>query len=516
MKPFFKAYKKQFLQSLALLLFIVLMGSLLIYSILLKQQENFQTRKIQNEALLYKSTKQGLQTLADNTFLLDINIPEIKKILQEANNPTKRDVARKKLFQLLEPKYRLMKETGTRQLHFHLPGAISFLRFHKPSRYGDSLKGIRYSVELVNKTKQIVRGFEEGRVLNGFRNVYPLFNDGKFLGTVEISYSLKAFIRNITKVQRGYYGLLLKNNIINKKVWKEEQRYYEPSIMAPGYSWDKKSLQCMFSTLQDFTDDDLKKAETQLAPLVSKKLKEKKDFLINFECRHGNCILIFKYIYNIKKEPVAIFVVAKYDNFLQIQKETLLTLSISGLILALLSSFLFFIYLKKNHDFTNYLEHQSITDPLTELFNRRGFLNIVTPYVTSSLQNRSPFSILFLDIDHFKQINDTYGHEVGDKVLKELSKILRRSLRKSDIITRWGGEEFIIFLKDTPLQTALEVAEKLRQTIQTYTNPDIPPFTVSIGVYQNMDGNLDKSIKKADEALYKAKRNGRNKVEVVY
>jgi len=510
----FQIYKKQLFHAFMLFLTIILLGGIVIYSVLHKQQEDFKHRKIYDESLFYKSTLEGLQTVADNTFLLDINIPEVKKILKDAQNPLKRDKARKQLYKLLEPKYELMKKAGTRQLHFHLPNAISFLRFHRPSKYGDSLIGIRYSIELVNKTKKVVRGFEEGRIVNGFRNVYPIFDHKKFLGTVEISYSLKAFIKNMTKIQTGYYGLLIKNSVIDKKVWKDEQEHYEPSLMAPAYSWDKESLLFMFSALQDFNNSDLKKAEKKLAPIIAQKLKTKKDFLINFACKHGNCILIFKYIYNIQKKPVAIFVVTKHDNFAQMQKETLFTLAFGGFVLALLSSFLFFIYLKKNHDFTHYLQHQSITDPLTDLLNRRGFLNIVTPYIQSIKYNKNPFSILFLDIDHFKQINDKYGHEVGDEVLKTLSKLLRQTLRRSDIITRWGGEEFIIFLKDTPLESAIQIAEKLRQSIEKYTNTNLPQFTISVGVSQNTNETLENTIERADEALYRAKKSGRNKVEV--
>jgi len=507
-------YKKQLLHAFILFLTIVGLVCAISYSILQKQQKTYVERKIKDESLLYKSTLQGLQALADSTFLLDIDTPEVKKILLNAQDPLKRDSARKQLYHLLKHKYLLMKKAGTRQLHFHLPQAISFLRFHKSSRYGDSLMGIRYSVELANKTKKVVRGFEEGRVVNGFRNVYPIFNGDQFLGTVEISHSLKAFIKNMTKVQRGYYGLLLKNSVISKKVWKDEQKNYEPSLMAPNYSWDKNSLLFMFSTLKDFTKSDLKKAEKELAPLILEKLQDKKDFLINFTCKSGECVLIFKYIYNIQKQPVAIFVVAKYDNFAQIQKETLFILLAGGLFLALLSSFLFFIYLKKHHDFTHYLKVQSTTDPLTDLLNRRGFLTLSKSYLHTIKNNKSTFSLLFLDIDHFKQINDTYGHEVGDEVLKELAKVLRRLIRKSDLITRWGGEEFIVLLKDIPDETAIEIAQKLRKTIQSHKGSNIPHFTVSIGISHYTGEVLDELIKKADEALYKAKENGRNRVEV--
>ena len=137
--------------------------------------------------------------------------------MNEANDPAKRDAAKKELFKLLEPTYILLQKKGIRQFHFHLPGSISFLRFHKVRKYGDSLKGIRYSIDLVNKTKKIVRGFEEGRIFNGFRNVYPLFYHDKLVGTVEFSYSIRAIAELLTSDTVSYYGLLINKKLVQKK-----------------------------------------------------------------------------------------------------------------------------------------------------------------------------------------------------------------------------------------------------------------------------------------------------------
>ena len=124
----------------------------------------------------------------------------------------------------------------------------------------------------------------------------------------------------------------------------------------------------------------------------------------------------------------------------------------------------------------------------------------------------TPLSIIYFDIDHFKQINDTYGHKKGDFILKEVSKIILQNIRKTDIFGRWGGEEFIIILPFTDLENALILAEKLRKKIEEHDFDGIN-ITISFGVTElKIDDNADTLINRADEALYKAKNKGRNRV----
>ena len=118
-----------------------------------------------------------------------------------------------------------------------------------------------------------------------------------------------------------------------------------------------------------------------------------------------------------------------------------------------------------------------------------------------------------LDIDHFKSVNDTYGHEVGDKTLIDLAKILKQHSRATDIVGRWGGEEFIIILPHTDLSAAIEYADMLRVKIEDFTFEVIDKITASFGVSSFIDEDTSKSIvKRADDALYDAKHSGRNRV----
>jgi len=165
------------------------------------------------------------------------------------------------------------------------------------------------------------------------------------------------------------------------------------------------------------------------------------------------------------------------------------------------------------------LQELAYYDPLTGLPNRRFFFEHASLIFEEVKRYEKPLSLLIMDIDRFKKINDTYGHDVGDLVLKTFAGVLRGIVRKSDICARFGGEEFVVLLPNTDLEGARVLAERIRTAVAK--NPVehdsiVIVFTVSIGVSQYRKGmqNIDELIKEADIALYRAKEGGRNRVEV--
>jgi len=162
-------------------------------------------------------------------------------------------------------------------------------------------------------------------------------------------------------------------------------------------------------------------------------------------------------------------------------------------------------------------EALSKIDPLTELNNRRAFYELVNPTWDTGLRKQRPMSILILDIDKFKKINDTYGHLEGDKALVQVAKILKEEIRPGDVLARWGGEEFVVFLPETRWEGASLMADRLREKITGSVSFDETvalAMTVSIGVAENDKENisLDKLISAADAYLFKAKEAGRDQV----
>lgn len=158
-------------------------------------------------------------------------------------------------------------------------------------------------------------------------------------------------------------------------------------------------------------------------------------------------------------------------------------------------------------------EELAITDRLTGLYNRLKLDEVLNYEIAQTRRYETPLSIIIIDIDHFKSVNDTYGHQTGDMVLIEAAQILRSCSRASDTSGRWGGEEFLIILPNTNLSGALEAAEKIRMAIENYPFSVVGQKTASFGVSEFLANENENSfIERADQALYRAKTGGRNQV----
>ncbi|MDQ7038401.1 MAG: sensor domain-containing diguanylate cyclase [Aquificota bacterium] len=154
-------------------------------------------------------------------------------------------------------------------------------------------------------------------------------------------------------------------------------------------------------------------------------------------------------------------------------------------------------------------------DHLTGVYNRRASEGLLNHELEKAKKYRKPLSVIMFDIDHFKKINDTYGHQTGDEVLRRLVNLVRKNLRKTDIIARWGGEEFIVLLPGTDLKNAVELAERLRRVVERADFGKVGRVTVSFGVAGLKEADTVESIiSRVDKAVYRAKRKGRNRVEV--
>ncbi|MCC7310100.1 MAG: GGDEF domain-containing protein [Sulfuritalea sp.] len=162
------------------------------------------------------------------------------------------------------------------------------------------------------------------------------------------------------------------------------------------------------------------------------------------------------------------------------------------------------------------LEHLATHDSLTGALNRRALIDACELELARCRRNHGVMALLMIDLDHFKAINDTHGHPVGDRVLIDFVARVKSLLRQPDRLGRFGGEEFVALLPETPLNEARVVAERLRAMIEAKTE-DLPPCTVSIGVTvsRSDDAGLDEIISRADAALYQAKHAGRNRIESV-
>lgn len=158
----------------------------------------------------------------------------------------------------------------------------------------------------------------------------------------------------------------------------------------------------------------------------------------------------------------------------------------------------------------------SITDPLTQIYNRTKFHQALEEEIKRQRRYETDLTAIMLDIDHFKPINDTYGHDVGDKILVSLVEVVKQCIRETDIFSRWGGEEFLVLLPHTSLDNAARLAERIRVKVMKSNFEVVGSVTCSFGVSELLPEDTDETfIKRVDNALYESKRNGRNRVTVI-
>ena len=169
-------------------------------------------------------------------------------------------------------------------------------------------------------------------------------------------------------------------------------------------------------------------------------------------------------------------------------------------------------------DYIKTLKENAMLDPLTGVYNKRQILNFLEKFLANFVRyKKDPFSIMMLDIDYFKKINDTYGHLAGDFVLKEFVKIIKNKIRSSDILGRFGGEEFILILPNTKVSGALKLAMRIKDEVENYVfeyGKEKIKITTSIGITSvSLNDSVESLLERVDEALYDAKRKGRNRIE---
>jgi len=196
-------------------------------------------------------------------------------------------------------------------------------------------------------------------------------------------------------------------------------------------------------------------------------------------------------------------------------KDVIFRVNIKSFIFKTKHSVISFTDITDLQHYTYELQYKATHDTLTKLLNRQKFNDELDKEIIRENRYKHGLSVMMLDIDDFKIINDTYGHDVGDIVLKDISKIIQESIRVTDDACRWGGEEFTVLLPETDLEETFKIADHLRKKIESYQNDKLESnITVSIGIAQFKieEDDMNTFVKKADLAMYNAKKTGKNKV----
>lgn len=187
----------------------------------------------------------------------------------------------------------------------------------------------------------------------------------------------------------------------------------------------------------------------------------------------------------------------------------------ASFIIPLFTGLIFGLMLAQIKVLSSKLSTMAYTDSLTKIYNRLHFAHFLDAEIDKVKRYGGKFSIIFFDLDHFKKVNDNYGHLVGDKVLEQITSIVSKANRSADIFARYGGEEFIILAPETDLNGAITHAERLRRDIEKFEFNTVKHITSSFGVTQfNAEtDSVEKLLERVDKALYMAKEYGRNRVE---
>ena len=398
---------------------------------------------------------------------------------------------RKALLALTAPIYKKMTDENpfVQIMHFHTKDTRSYLRLHKPEKFGDDLSTIRHMINKVNslKTKQV--GIEVGRYGIHYRIALPVFNDSKeYLGVFEIGINMNYILDMFSKDYNFDTILLFKKDIfqIMFKNYKElKYQDYSDDYYAIKHEVDDK-----YHTI---SNDTAVFTVTTLKNVSGDEIGEIK-FVKNLKYYTDKIVLIRSISISI---AVLLFSISAYliyrifNNYMNIINDYQSKLEI------------------KNYSLTKL----SNTDHLTQIHNRHSIETILDRELKKVKRHKTELSLVILDIDDFKKVNDTYGHNVGDEVLKSIAKVVFSSIRETDYFGRWGGEEFIIVSPETSLNNALVMCEKIRSNIYSFDFKEVGRVSCSLGLasYSN-DENEHTLIHNADTALYQAKNSGKNKV----
>lgn len=440
--------------------------------------------------------------------------PEVLELVAQAADADaeQKDALRGRLYELLKDDYDSLSRYSFQQLQFHFPDGENFLRFNEPERYGDNVFKAKETVRIASTTKHYVYGFEAGGTFNGIRFVYPLFYNQKHIGSVELAVPLQASIDTLLSLYDDitvFY--ILDKELIDRTVPPEYLNNYAGSLISRDYMVETNVYYKILNN-DAFLPSDNGTFINKIQENVKDRLGDNEIVCFYFPFEGRNYTVHFLPIENVSQELAGYFVSIHEDNHIEAIDQQR---SITVILLTVMAVMVFvftIIFMRDKHK----IYKMAMKDSLTNISGKREFFVVAKKAFSSSKRYGMNLCMFMIDIDHFKKVNDTYGHQVGDSVLKSLVAIISQTLRQSDFIARWGGEEFVVLLENTDIYTGCQIAERIRLAVDQHDFKDVGHVTISIGVAVLIEADkmIDSIIGRADEALYKAKKEGRNRISI--
>lgn len=425
-------------------------------------------------------------------------------------------LARKDRQALLEhaaPMFAKMKRTyGISHLYFTGPDRVNILRVHDPQRYGDVID--RVTTKMAERTGATAHGVELGPIGTfTLRVVSPWFDERtrRLLGYVELGMETPEVVERIRKSFGAHSFVLIKKEFLDRAGWEEGMRVFGRTPdwnQFPDYAVSSQSLAQIPPALAErFARGELETAPNE--PVVQIDQSYYRPLFVPIQDIGGRVVATVVLLVDVSQE-------------INTARLALLLGAIAYLAGGILLFILFYrlvgwVGRRIEHN-QQKLEQLATVDELTGLYNQRMYYSILNSEIARAQRHSRSVSVLMLDIDYFKRINDNYGHVVGDRVLGRLGLLLRESVRSENSVCRYGGEEFAIIVPEFGAQPASEIAERLREIVEQTAFGSDPDqeigITVSIGVaaLPEMASSAEGLTKAADAALYTAKEEGRNRV----
>lgn len=495
-------------------------------------KEGQQTQKTFQVALA--TTLDSMSHLA--TFVANTtNVQGLMSEAERAASGTKRhsDISsaeiRQELYEVLSPGWQKMtNEYQVRQLHFHLgPGSTSFLRVHKPEKFGDNMDDLRHLVVDVNRDGQPRQGFELGRIYAGLRGVAPIFSFAdpeKQVGALEVGTSFRTLIDSLSTSIGSNVAVLLRDERVDESVWKLPENVMRSICNCFVEATSSNELEEVITVLENdpkirpVSEGRTRLLETKSGPVTVTEFA------------------LWDYVGTRDQHELPVGRVVIWRSAEQVvqglHRDTWANIIYAAVVFLLIELALYFgmrlalgrleaTVASRTRDIVllnSKLKEMANRDVLTGVYSRRYLMERVQQELSRVARDRHSAVLLMLDLDHFKQVNDTWGHQAGDTVLSELGRIMLDGSRIYDVVGRYGGEEFAILIPDAGEETGYQIAEKLRRRVEVEI--EIPgnsgvAVTISVGVAAYRDGySKDDWFAAADAALYEAKREGRNRVVI--
>ncbi|BCD61876.1 diguanylate cyclase [Nitratiruptor sp. YY08-26] len=483
--------KNSFIRILFFLIVYVTLSAIATYYFSIDKRERtklYLAQQIEKLYSEYQATKYAYRMLAN--FFYD-ELSHNTKFLQLLVSWQKDSKVGKEIEKVLSQKFRLLQKYEINYLTIYDPSGNIVASMHKIAPIKRKKSKL---FEKKETTNELVIEFKK-----------PFYFQRNMVGIYKAAISYNVFKNRLAKLFKGYYEYIINGTLINKKVFSYGNYLFVQSDLHKDFYYEQSS-----KSLQNSRQKELiHRINSTIKEKIASSLAKRKNFAILTKIDDTYYTVSFLAIKG--KEHIGYLISYKPDSNAAIF-ETIFwqNVILSNIIIAIVLLFIYYVLETRTR-----FEMMAVTDKLTKLYNRYKFYSIAEQEIQRAKRHKRPFAIIMFDIDKFKLINDTYGHDIGDLVLKEISQIIRKNIRRYDYAFRWGGEEFIILAPETDIKNAMKLAEKIRKLVENHSFEEVGKVTISLGVTQfdpENEDNIDAAIKRADNALYLSKKEGRNRV----